>query len=161
MAFKRLRQRRYNLLISEGFLPFEAYKLSKVTFPMLKALRKDRTQTIEGISRLKGKPATKADVRLHVMVTYKNREYVDKQGKLDAYQWLIDKHGGLSGFAKHVRETNSWTPTNRDIIDDQYHLPGQKSKSHRTLRSRLDKGKVAEQRARYREKKIAERLRGR
>lgn len=150
--FKHVRQQRYDRLIKEGFLPFEAFALSKFKFAVINDIRNDRRATVRNIAKYRGGKVYKQDIRNHVITTYKNR-----YGRLDPIEELFDRHGGISGFAKYLTDKKGWNRNIRDLIEDASPNKGRPKDHHgkgsqRKYKSRVDKGNVKEQRKRRKER---------
>lgn len=154
MAFRPRRQSRKGKLSRAGFLPFEAHILSEVSntktsyYPkMVAERRREYRQWLR-----------KAQLARWSRTRFEDEYTAFIRDKYEKNKWLIGKApvtrlrtGGRAdpwGLYKDFRQ--------KDIDSGEY----RKAAKKRRRKEGLDKGKVLEQKARYRERKREERLGG-
>jgi len=154
MAFRPRRQSRKEKLLRAGFLPFESHTLSEVSNTKTGYYRKmvkDRRREYRQWQRkaeLAGWSRTRFEEEYQLFI--KNK-YLDNKWMISKVPITRKKTVGRAdpwGMLKDYRQ--------KDIDSGEY----RKAAKKRRREEGLDKGKVLEQKARYRERKRTERLGG-
>jgi len=138
--YRQRRQARYDYLKSYGFLPFEARELSKVVDRRATYFRRmllDRQEVIEQVKRDAeynrfGKRRTYQEIVRYVRYIYQEE------------RWEFN-HAGVWQMYRDYRD--------KAITMDEYYPKKRKKKRFGIEGARIDRGKLREQRQRYKEKR--------
>lgn len=137
--YKTRRQTRYHNLRYYGFLPFEARQLSKVKDTSAKYFRRmllDRQEIVEGLKREAEYNRWSQKRTIIEIVDYIKYVYRENNWEFN-YAGLWEMYRGYRDEALDLGE---------------YYPKKQKRKRFSTVGARVDRGKLAEQRRRWKEK---------